>query len=67
MDGSLAQALLKKDINNNKHKTLTPKQLHNSKDKYKEFKLEVFCKHIHQEVNTRKYIAHCKAKSNNST
>ena len=59
-DGSLAEASLKKDIDNEKHNVLKPEALHRSRKECQVFALEVFRKHIHQEVKKRKYIAWCK-------
>ena len=55
-DGSQAQEMLNVDMNNNKHKTMTPRQLYDSKELYQQWSLEVFRGHIHQESDTRKYL-----------
>ena len=55
-DGSEAQQLLNLDIDNNKHKEMTPLQLYQSREEYRQWKLEVFRGHIHQEKDTRKYL-----------
>ena len=36
------------------HLMMKPKELHQTRPEYKEFELEKFRKHIHQEVYTRK-------------
>lgn len=46
---SAAAFLLKQDIENGKHKEMTPKQLRASRDEYQEFDLRVFRQHIYQE------------------
>lgn len=51
--GSLAEELLKKDVDDEKHKSMTPKDLYNSRDEYQTFNYQVFRKHIHQEVRCR--------------
>ena len=51
---NIALPLLRIDMDANKHLEMTPKQLHNTRPEYQEFKLEKFRKHIHQEVYTRK-------------
>jgi len=55
-NGSEAQRLLKKDIDNNLHQTYWPGHLHASKPAYQEFSLDTFRDHIYQEVQTRKYL-----------
>lgn len=53
--GSEAERLLKKDIDDGIHETMTPKELYNLPDRegYKEFPYDKFRKHIHQEVRSR--------------
>ena len=51
--GSEASRLLKIDIDEELHLTKTPKQLRLYRDEYKAFPLDVFRKHIHQEVRSR--------------
>ena len=60
-EGSQAERLLKRDIDNRQHETLTPKALHNTQKEYKDYPLLVFRKHIYQEVKRRKFIAQRKA------
>lgn len=60
-DGHEAHRLLKEDIDNGLHKQMKPKELWDTRDEYKEFPLDVFRKHIHQEVTSRKFRAqYCK-------
>jgi hypothetical protein len=46
---SAAKTLLQKDVQEKVHLTMSPKDLHQSKDEYKQFPLKVFRKHIYQE------------------
>jgi hypothetical protein len=46
-------ALLKQDVDEGKHKDMLPKALYQTRPQYKEFPLEVFRKHIYQEVDSR--------------
>ena len=48
-DTAEAKPLLRTDIQNKKHTTMKPAQLHQTKDAYKKFPLDVFRKHIYQE------------------
>ena len=59
---SKAKQLLKDNIDNNKHKQMTPKQLYNTQDKYKRFSLKTFCGQIHQEVKCCKFLKQYKSK-----
>ena len=59
-EGSSAERILKKDIDDGKHKRQKPKELYKSRGACQKFTLEVFRKHIHQEVKHRKHIAWCK-------
>ena len=54
--GSEAERLLKKDIDDDKHLTMTPTELYNDPDRkpYMKFSPTQFRKHIHQEVRSRK-------------
>jgi hypothetical protein len=54
--GSEAERLLKEDIDEGKHLTMTPSELYNHPDRepYREFGQTKFRKHIHQEVRSRK-------------
>ena len=49
--GSTAEKLLKKDIDDGKHKMFRPQELRSQRDEYQQFPKDVFCKHIHQEVS----------------
>jgi hypothetical protein len=51
---SAAKELLKTDIDDGLHKTMTPMQLHQSCPEYEEFPLHVFRNHIYQDVKGRK-------------
>jgi hypothetical protein len=55
-EGSEAERLLKLDVDNGKHNAMTPRNLHKSRKEYQDYALDVFRKHIHQEVKTRKFI-----------
>ena len=50
---SPAAKLLKKDVDEKKHKLVKPKQLWLSRTEYKAFDLDCFRKHIYQEVDSR--------------
>lgn len=51
---SPARALLKKDVDDGVHLTMTPKEMRdNTRDEYKAYDLSVFRKHIYQEVDSR--------------
>jgi SAP domain len=54
--GSEAESLLKKDIDDGKHLTMSPAELYNHPERspYKAFPHDQFRKHIHQEVRSRK-------------
>jgi hypothetical protein len=56
-EGSTAQRHLKCDVSEKKHERMTPQDLRKTREDYLEFELEVFRKHIHQEVRLRKFIA----------
>jgi hypothetical protein len=45
--------LLAKDVDEGKHKQMKPKDLHKSRPQYMVFSLQVFRKHIYQEVDCR--------------
>jgi hypothetical protein len=62
-EGSEAERLLKRDIDNKKHEDLAPRDLRKTQKAYQDYPLEVFRKHIHQEVARRKFIAYCKKKA----
>jgi hypothetical protein len=50
---SSAPALLKKDVDDGKHKQLKPAALYASRPEYQVFDLSVFRKHIYQEADSR--------------
>ena len=62
-NGSEAQRLLKKDIDDDVHKVLWPEDQHKSKPAHQEFSLDAFRDHMHQEVQTRKYLHTLKIRS----
>jgi hypothetical protein len=61
-DGSLAQQSLNQDMDECKHMTMKPKELRATRDEHLVFDEGVFAKHIPQEVTTRKFLVHMKAK-----
>jgi hypothetical protein len=64
--GSESARLLKIDIDNDLHLTMTPKQLRLFEDRpYRLFPLEVFRRHIHQEVRSRISTAYWMVKQQN--
>lgn len=66
-EGSLAEMLLKQDINDNKHLLMKPMQLYNSRPEYhSKLQLTVFRKHIEQEVRRRKFIAYLQKKESDT-
>lgn len=62
-EGSEAERLLKKDIEDGKHKNLKPKALYESQNEYMKYSLAAFRGHIYQEVQTRKFIAQRRARA----
>lgn len=50
-----AKELLEYDMDDNKHKEMSPQELYNSRLQYQDFSLEVFRGHIYQEEQTRKW------------
>jgi len=56
-EGSEAERLLKLDVEEGKHNNRRPEGLYFTKLEYTEFDLEVFRRHIYQEVETRKFAA----------
>jgi hypothetical protein len=52
--GSDAERLLKFDVAAKNHEIMTPRQLYGTRISYQEYPLEVFRKHIHQEVRLLK-------------
>jgi hypothetical protein len=50
---SEAKKLLKQDIDDGKHLHMKPSELRGTRKEYEDFGLEVFRKHIHQDVDSR--------------
>jgi hypothetical protein len=61
---SEAKKLLKEDIDNGKHIQMKPSALRRTRKEYKDFKLDVFRKHVHQEIDSRSKRAYRFAKKN---
>jgi hypothetical protein len=59
---SEAKNLLKKDINDGRHKEMKPEVLHGTREEYQAFPLKTFWNHIYQEVDSRAKRAHRYAK-----
>jgi hypothetical protein len=59
---SEAKNLLKKDINDGRHKEMKPEVLHGTREEYQAFPLKTFRNHIYQEVDSRAKRAHRYAK-----
>jgi len=59
---SEAKTLLKKDIDDGKHKEMKPEVLHGTREEYQAFPLKTFRNHIYQEVDSRAKRAHRYAK-----
>ena len=55
-EGSDAQRLLKRDMENDKHKTMDPIDLWHEADECQEFPLKVFREHICQATRTKKFL-----------
>ena len=54
-----AKAMLEEDIESDKHKTMTKKALWSSRSEYYEnFPFEMFVKHVHQELRSRKFTTY---------
>ena len=53
-DGSLAQGLLKQDIDEGRNNEMRPQQLQKTRVEYAPFPKDVFRKHIDQEIRSRK-------------
>ena len=53
-DGSAAQGLLKVDVDEGRHINMRPQELRKTRVEYASFPVDVFRKHIHQEVRSRK-------------
>ena len=56
-EGSDAERLLKLDIDEGKHKTMQPKELHQSRGEFQNYKLKLFREHIYQEEKRCKFLA----------
>jgi hypothetical protein len=54
--GSLAEALLKIDLENGKHLEMKPSELYITQGEYKKFSLHIFRGHIYQEEKRKKFI-----------
>jgi hypothetical protein len=57
-EGSAAQQQLRKDIDDEKHETLTPRKLWGKTTCYQTWSLDEFQDHIYQEVKLRKYYVY---------
>ena len=57
-DGSEAQRLLKIDVKNGKNNTMAPCKLRMTREEYNSYPLDVFRKHIHQEVRSHRVTAY---------
>jgi hypothetical protein len=57
-EGSDAEQLLKRDMDEGKNTSVTPLEFYQSRNEYKNYPLTVFRKHIDQEERRRKYVAH---------
>ncbi|CAJ1960066.1 unnamed protein product [Cylindrotheca closterium] len=53
-----AEASLRVDVQNGKHKDMKPKMLHQQRDEYKAFDLKPFWAHIYQETRRNKDSAY---------
>jgi len=62
-EGSRAEKRVKHDIDDGSYPIMTPKQLYLLRDEYKEYSLETIRKHLHQEIQSRKYINYLKSKN----
>jgi len=61
---SEAKALLSDDIDNGKHVTMTKLQLWSSRPQHADcYPFEIFVKHVHQEIKTRKFHVCCNDKA----
>ncbi|CAJ1966311.1 unnamed protein product [Cylindrotheca closterium] len=56
--GSPAEAFLRVDVENGKHKDMQPKMLHQQRNEYKAFDLKTFRGHIYQETRRNKDSAY---------
>lgn len=54
-NGSAAQPLLREDVKNGVHETMTPQELHGTRPEYKMFLLDDFRPRIYQEVRYQKF------------
>jgi hypothetical protein len=55
-DRSAAKPLLKEDVIDEKHKDMTPEELHDSRDEFNEWPLDVFKRRLRQEIATQKWL-----------
>ena len=60
-EGHAAQAKLRIDMDQGKHFTMEPHELHESRPEYLEFPLKVFREHIYQEQRTERYLKQLEA------
>jgi hypothetical protein len=66
-EGSEAARLLGLDMDEDKHKSMKPMELYNSREEYYDnYKLLVFRKHIDQEERRRKFLVYWASKNKNS-
>jgi hypothetical protein len=57
-DGSEAQRLLKIDVQNGKNNAMAPCKLRMTREEYNSYPVDVFRKHIHQEVRSHRVTAY---------
>ena len=55
---SAAKPLLKQDVIDEKHKEMTPDELHETRDEFKEWSLPIFRRRLRQEIASQKWL-HC--------
>ena len=55
-DRSAAKPLLKGDVIEEKHKEMTPEELHGSRDEYQIWPIETFRRRLRQEICTQKWL-----------
>ena len=57
-DGSEAQRLVKIEFNDGKNNTMAPSKLCVTREEYNSYPVDVFRKHIHQEVRSHRVTAY---------
>ena len=57
-DGHLAQKLLRSDVKYGLQKIMTPTELRRARPQYREFYLDIFRKHIYQELRRQKFLSY---------